>query len=84
MTKALLPIEAAKALRTSYGVLAQWRHLGRGPRYVKIGSKILYTTEAIEEFLRDRERRATSDAVTTAARNRRESRHLLSLRRKKA
>ena len=30
--------------------LANWRHVGRGPEYVKIERKVLYPLRAVEEY----------------------------------
>lgn len=34
----------------SQQTLANWRSQGRGPTYVKIGRKVLYPIDAIEQF----------------------------------
>ena len=33
------------------GTLAQWRYLGKGPRYVKAGKHVLYRRSDIEAWL---------------------------------
>ena len=33
------------------GTLAQWRHRGEGPRYVRFGNRILYHGSALNAFL---------------------------------
>lgn len=33
------------------GTLAQWRHRGVGPRYVRFGNRVLYEGRALNEFL---------------------------------
>ena len=38
----MTPEEAAKYLRLSPDTLRQWRHLGKGPKYLKLGSKVMY------------------------------------------
>lgn len=43
--------EAAKKLRLSPGTLEVWRHLGKGPKYRKIGRKVYYTTQDIQDFI---------------------------------
>ena len=43
--------EAAEVLRMSPGTLEVWRCDGRGPRYRKIGWKVFYTIEDIQEFI---------------------------------
>ncbi len=52
-----LPVElrdthsAAKFLVHSPRTLERWRIEGRGPTYVRCGKKILYTNEALLEFV---------------------------------
>jgi predicted DNA-binding transcriptional regulator AlpA len=44
--------EAAELLGVATGTLANWRCTGRGPRYVRVGTRtIRYPREALEEFL---------------------------------
>ena len=45
------PKEAAEFLRTTPGALAQDRYRGRGPRYVKRGSRVLYAWAALEAYV---------------------------------
>lgn len=47
----LLPIEAADELRCSPRTLARWRAEGTGPRYSKVGSRILYPRIAVDEWI---------------------------------
>lgn len=47
----LTPDEVADILRTTTGGLKYNRHVGRGPRYVKAGRRVLYPESAISEFL---------------------------------
>ena len=48
----LRPEEAAKLLQVSRGTLDVWRSTKRYPlRYVKVGGKIRYRLEHIQEFL---------------------------------
>jgi len=39
------------ALIGTAGTLAQWRHLGKGPRYLKFGHRILYLGAHLNEWL---------------------------------
>lgn len=34
--------------------LRTWRSLRKGPRYIKVGWRVRYTAEAIDQFLTDR------------------------------
>lgn len=43
--------EAAEFLRLSPGTLEVWRCKGRGPRFRKLGRKVFYTKEDLEEFI---------------------------------
>ncbi|MFD8102853.1 helix-turn-helix domain-containing protein [Nocardia fluminea] len=47
------PAEAAKYLRTSVGKLANDRHHGVGPSYVKYGRRVLYTWDALRAFIEE-------------------------------
>jgi hypothetical protein len=46
----LTAVEVAERLRVSVLTLANWRVLGKGPAYVKIGSKVLYPIDTLEEW----------------------------------
>lgn len=47
---ALKQNELAARWRKSPRTLEQWRWLGKGPRYLKIGSRVIYPLEFVEEF----------------------------------
>lgn len=42
--------ELAIRRRVSVRTLQNWRWMGRGPRYQKIGARVLYPTTEIEAF----------------------------------
>ncbi|WP_238011568.1 helix-turn-helix domain-containing protein [Dactylosporangium sp. AC04546] len=42
--------EMAAHYRTVPGTVRYWRHIGYGPRGIKVGRKILYPIEEIERF----------------------------------
>lgn len=46
----LTPQEVAVRLRLSTGTLSNWRVRGDGPRFVKMGRKVLYPLVEIEAF----------------------------------
>ena len=48
----LSPTELVKRWRNtiSLGTLANWRSAGHGPRYIKVGGRILYRTDDIERW----------------------------------
>lgn len=52
---ALSPKRAAEYLDSNEGTLAKWRYEGVGPPYLKIGSKVLYRVESLDNYLQDRE-----------------------------
>ncbi|SUE28813.1 Uncharacterised protein [Nocardia farcinica] len=41
-------------MRTTVGKLANDRHLGVGPPYVKLGRKVLYPWESLRAFVEER------------------------------
>ena len=43
--------EAAKKLGIAVQTLRNWRHIRRGPAYVKLGRSVRYRTEDILEFI---------------------------------
>lgn len=43
---------AGPYLCTPPATLQYWRHVGRGPRYLKIGRRIFYRQSALDDFLR--------------------------------
>lgn len=57
------PKEAAQILRLAEQTLANLRHRGRGPRYVKRGLRVLYPHEALAEYAAKRKptRKTTTD-----------------------
>lgn len=48
----LLPKEAAERLRTTTGTLSNWRVRGQGPRFIKVGRKVLYPVAELEAWER--------------------------------
>ncbi len=42
--------EAAHYLRLCPGTLEVWRCMGRGPRFRRVGRRIFYTKEDLDEF----------------------------------
>ena len=49
--------EVARYLNMSPGSLANWRSAGRGPAYIKLGSKVMYQKTDIERFIQDKQNR---------------------------
>lgn len=44
--------ELALLLRTSPETCRYWRHIGKGPRSFKVGRRVLYARDDIEQFIR--------------------------------
>ena len=53
----LFPPEAAAFLRVKVDTLRIWRRDGRGPAYVKVGGRVRYLMEDLEQFVRGRSAR---------------------------
>ena len=51
MTVLLNTIQAAALLNIHPDTLRLWRKQGRGPAFLRIGTRYRYTQQAIEEFL---------------------------------
>ena len=54
--------ELARRWSISPRTLERWRHLGRGPRFCKIGSRCVYLVSEVEAYERLHLRQSTSDA----------------------
>ena len=57
----LVESEAAEVLRCSPKTLANKRHAGTGPPYLKTGGRVLYDHAAVIEWARSKARVSTSD-----------------------
>jgi hypothetical protein len=42
--------ELADRWRLSDQTLANWRHARKGPRFVKVGNRVLYPVEVIQDY----------------------------------
>lgn len=51
MIRNLLAEEVAEIARTTTATLAYWRHVGRGPRYFRVGRRVLYAADDVEAWL---------------------------------
>lgn len=59
---ALLQIDdVADLLHVSRSLLAKWRMHGRGPRFMKVGRRILYARVEVSRWLEGQERSSTLD-----------------------
>ena len=52
---------AAKYLKLSASTLEKWRVMGGGPRYLKLGRRVVYSIDALDAWLRERECGSTSE-----------------------
>ena len=43
--------ELSERIDTKESTLAQWRYLGRGPKFVRLGRKIFYRQQDIDAFI---------------------------------
>lgn len=66
MTTVLITQEAAaEKLRVRPKTLTRWRWAGKGPAYRKVGRKVFYVADDLEEYLAQSRRRSTSDPGPT-------------------
>ncbi len=52
---------AAELIGMSKRTLEKWRSEGNGPPFLKLGRRVLYSVADLEEWLRSRRRRSTSE-----------------------
>ncbi|MGN6600696.1 MAG: helix-turn-helix transcriptional regulator [Actinomycetes bacterium] len=43
--------ETAERLRTPAGTLRYWRHIGYGPKGIKVGKRVLYKQDDVDAWL---------------------------------
>ncbi len=55
--------EVTELLRISRSLLAKWRMAGRGPRFMKVGRRILYDCGEVRRWLAAQQRSSTLDQV---------------------
>ncbi len=53
--------QAAELIGMSKRTLEKWRGEGTGPPFLKLGRRVLYSVADLEEWLRSRRRRSTSE-----------------------
>lgn len=56
MERLLFTEEVAEALGRPPRTLRQWRYLGEGPTYLKVGALVRYRPRDVEEWLKAQER----------------------------
>ncbi len=55
--------EVAEVLGRPPRTLRQWRYLGEGPKYLKVGATVRYRARDIEKWLKAQEREGASGAT---------------------
>ena len=60
-------VEAARQLGLKPGTLNQWRWLGKGPRFRKLGGAVRYHVDDLQNWVEQRVRTSTSDTCSTRA-----------------
>jgi hypothetical protein len=63
--------ETAAYVRLAAGTLNGWRSAGRGPRFIKLGRKVLYDTRDLDAWIDENKRTSTADRPELRARRRR-------------
>jgi predicted site-specific integrase-resolvase len=54
-------IELAARWNISHRTLERWRWSGEGPRYIKIGGRVVYRLEDVEEYEKEQIRASTAN-----------------------
>ena len=62
----LAQVQLAERWNISPRTLERWRWIGEGPRYLKIGGRVVYRLEDIEAYEAERTRASTAAPVQTA------------------
>jgi predicted site-specific integrase-resolvase len=66
-TKHLNQIDLAARWNISHRTLERWRWTGEGPRYVKLGGRVVYRLEDVEGYEREQIRSSTADIANKPA-----------------
>jgi hypothetical protein len=66
-TKHLNQIDLAARWNISHRTLERWRWTGEGPRFVKLGGRVVYRLEDVEDYEREQIRASTTDNAERAA-----------------
>jgi hypothetical protein len=67
ITKHLNQIDLANRWKLSPRTLERWRWAGEGPRFMKLGGRVVYRLEDIEEYEREQSRAGTTDTPAKPA-----------------
>jgi hypothetical protein len=65
--------DLARRWSMSERTLERWRWLGQGPRFLKLGGRVLYRLEDIEAFEAERVRQSTPRGRNSSSRDRQAS-----------
>ena len=66
-TKHLNQIDLAARWNISHRTLERWRWTGEGPRFVKLGGRVVYRLEDVEAYEREQIRASTADTPAKPA-----------------
>ena len=62
-TRHLSHIELAARWNISHRTLERWRWTGEGPKFIKLGGRVIYRLEDVEAYERQHMRASTSEPV---------------------
>ena len=51
MSDLMNPAETAEVIKSTESTLAYWRHIGKGPRYAKVGRRVVYRRDDVAAWL---------------------------------
>jgi excisionase family DNA binding protein len=51
-SKFLSPEQLAQILHVHVGTLRRWRNLGEGPPYARVGRRVLYHADSVDDYIR--------------------------------
>jgi hypothetical protein len=66
VTELMTQDEVAALFDITVPVLANWRCVGKGPRYVKLGGRVKYRKSDVEAFISASVRQSTCEATVAA------------------
>lgn len=68
MTTHFHQVELARRWKLSPRTLERWRWTGEGPKFVKLGGRVVYRLEDVEAFEADNVRTSTGDVASSLPR----------------
>lgn len=68
MTTHFHQVELARRWKLSPRTLERWRWTGEGPKFVKLGGRVVYRLEDVEAFERDNVRTSTGNVASSLPR----------------